>query len=115
MKCLVLTYHSHNIAGTGYGSNDHVSLAADLEILHRLGAEVVPLTAIARAVAAGSAAGHSRPRVGISFDDGPIFDYEDFTHPKHGPQRSFLNILRDFRKSRGPRALPGTCGNPAGC
>jgi hypothetical protein len=107
VKCLVLTYHSHNIAGTQYGLNDHVSLAADLEILHRQGAEVVPLTTIAQAVATGSIAGDSRTRVGISFDDGPVFDYEDFTHPKHGPQRSFLNILRDFRRSKGASALPG--------
>jgi hypothetical protein len=106
VKCLVLTYHSHNIAGTQYGVNDHVALAADLEILHRLGAEVVPLTTIARGLASGSAARDARVQVGISFDDGPVFDYEDFTHPKHGPQRSFLNILRDFRQFRGPRALP---------
>jgi hypothetical protein len=107
VKCLVLTYHSQNIAGTDYASNDHVALAADLEILHRHDVEVAPLTTIARAVATGSMARDSRALVGISFDDGSVFDYEDFIHPTHGPQRGFLNILRDFRKSRGGGALPG--------
>jgi len=107
MKCIVLTYHSHNIAGTGYGLNDHASLATDLEILHERDAAVVPLEAIAEAVAAGEAAsGSGRLHVGLSFDDGPIFDVEDFVHPKHGPQRSFLNILRDFRAANGGKALP---------
>jgi Polysaccharide deacetylase len=107
VKCLVLTYHSQHIAGKDYSSNDHVALAADLEVLHRRGAEVVPLTTIAAAVACGSVDSGSHMQVGISFDDGPVFDYRDFIHPAHGPQRSFLNILRDFRKSRGPGALPG--------
>jgi hypothetical protein len=101
VKCLVLTYHSQNIAGKDYFSNDHVALAADLETLHRLGVEVVPLKAIAQALATGSIDSGSRVRVGISFDDGPVFDYQDFIHPAYGPQRGFLNILRDFRKSRG--------------
>jgi peptidoglycan/xylan/chitin deacetylase (PgdA/CDA1 family) len=45
--------------------------------------------------------------VGISFDDGPSFDFADFVHPRFGPQRGFLNILRDFRDEVGERAQPG--------
>ena len=35
--------------------------------------------------------------VAITFDDGPIFDIEDFTHPMFGPQRGFVRIMQDFR------------------
>jgi len=108
MKCIVLTYHSHNIAGSEYGTNDHVSLAADIELLHRLDAEVAPLSAIVKAIASGELAeNNDRALVGITFDDGPVFDIDDFVHPAYGPQRGFLNILRDFRAARGNAALPG--------
>jgi hypothetical protein len=103
MKCLVLTYHSHNILGANYCENDHVALAMDLEILHRFGIDVVPLSLIADAVASGE----DSLRVGLSFDDGPLFDFSDFVHPRFGPQRGFLNILRDFRAAHGKAALPG--------
>jgi hypothetical protein len=106
VKSFVLTYHSHNIAGSSYEANDHVAFASDLEVLARLGAEVASLEDIAGRVGAGGA-NPQHPLVGISFDDGPVFDFEDFVHPQHGPQRSFLNIMRDFRAMHGSRDLPG--------
>lgn len=106
MRALVLTYHSHNIAGTDYATNDHVALASDLRTLHAQGARIVALEEIARGVEGGLAGG-GEVRVGLSFDDGPLFDFEDFTHPRFGPQRSFLNILRDFRDEAGRGAQPG--------
>jgi hypothetical protein len=106
MACTaVLTYHSHNISGTTYSTNDHVALASDLALLHEMGAEVVPLSEIVAAVRAGNGHGE-RATVALSFDDGPLFDFADFEHPRFGPQRGFLNILRDFRAKHGARALP---------
>lgn len=107
MPCTaVLTYHSHNIAGTTYSTNDHVALASDLAMLHEMGAEVVPLSEVVQRVRAGSVH-RDRATVALSFDDGPVFDFADFEHPRFGPQRAFLNILRDFRRSNGASALPG--------
>jgi hypothetical protein len=101
----VLTYHSHNVFGTGYAGNDHVALAADLEMLQGMGAQIVPLEEIAALVRSPR-----RPRgamvVGISFDDGPVFDFADFDHPVHGRQRGFLPVLRDFRERHGAAAQP---------
>ena len=37
MKAVVLAYHSHNVFGTRYGENDHVSLREDLETITRAG------------------------------------------------------------------------------
>jgi hypothetical protein len=105
LKAVVLTYHSHRVLGPGYDANDHVALAADLETVHRAGARIVPLREIAEGV--GRPAGDGTVRVGISFDDGPVFDAEDFEHPVHGPQRGFLNILRDFRDRHDAQAQPG--------
>jgi hypothetical protein len=105
MRALVLVHHSHNVSGTGYAANDHVALASDLRTLHALGARVVPLGEIARAVRDGLD-GKGELLVGLSFDDGPAFDFADFTHPRFGPQRGFLGILRDFRDEAGAGAQP---------
>jgi len=97
MRAVVLTYHSHRMAGADYAENDHVALAQDLRAIAAAGARIAPLHDIARAVAGNDFAyGMDAPVVGISFDDGPRLDVDDFVHPRFGPQRSFANILRDF-------------------
>src|SRR5688572_29922956 len=105
LTMLVLAYHSHNISGTDYATNDHVALASDLRSLHAAGAEIVPLEAVAATMRAGLP--ERDRRVALTFDDGPLFDYADFEHPRFGPQRGFLNILRDFRQEVGQAAQPG--------
>jgi len=105
-RTAVLAYHSHNIRGNGYGENDHVALARDLEVILEVGARVLPLAQIASVMRGEQAAPPPGVQVGLSFDDGPIFDFVDFDHPHWGPQRSFLNILEDFRARHGREAQP---------
>ena len=105
MRALVLTYHSHNVSGLDYAANDHVALASDLRTVHAAGARIVPLAEIAAAVREGRAG--DELLVGISFDDGPRFDFAEFEHPLYGPQRGFLEILRDFQEEVGAAAQPG--------
>ena len=100
MKAFVLTYHSHNIFGSAYGENDHVALHSDLSTITRCGARIVGLDEIVRAMHRGLGRGEGT-MVALTFDDGPLFDYADFEHPRFGPQRGFLNILRDFRAASG--------------
>ena len=96
MKALVITYHSHNISGADYATNDHVVLASDLRTLTAAGARIVPLARIVGALRAGLDGPADELLVGLTFDDGPEFDFSDFLHPRFGPQRSFFNVLRDF-------------------
>jgi peptidoglycan/xylan/chitin deacetylase (PgdA/CDA1 family) len=103
---IVLTYHSHNVSGTGYAENDHVALASDLRSLTRLGVRIVPLGEIADALDAGRVDGSGERIAAITFDDGPSFDFADFVHREFGSQRGFLGILRDFR-DESPGAQPG--------
>jgi peptidoglycan/xylan/chitin deacetylase (PgdA/CDA1 family) len=105
MKALVLAYHSHNISGTTYATNDHVAFASDLRVLTSSHAHIVDLPTIVAAMREGLT-GPDVALVAITFDDGPLFDYADFTHPLHGPQRSFLNIMQDFRAEAGNDAQP---------
>jgi Polysaccharide deacetylase len=102
----ILTWHAMNVAGHGYGDNDHVAFAHDLETLDRLGRRVVSLRSIATAVIEGRLDA-LRGCVGLSFDDGSDFDWHDLPHPTWGVQRSVANILRDFRARHGAQAQPG--------
>lgn len=104
-QAIVLTYHSHNISGTGYAENDHVALASDLRTLTSLGVRVVPSARVADAVIAGRIDGGGERIAAITFDDGPAFDFADFEHRDFGPQRGFLNILRDYA-AEAPGAQP---------
>ncbi|MCF6225812.1 MAG: polysaccharide deacetylase family protein [Xanthomonadales bacterium] len=92
MTTLVLTYHSCNISGNDYSCNDHIALEQDLKTIYAQGFQVISL---ADAVAAGLS-GRSGSFVALTFDDGPIFDFEDFIHPQYGHQKSFTRILQEF-------------------
>lgn len=106
MQIPVLLYHSNNVSGNDYETNDHVALREDLETISALGFEVVSLHDIAR-WAGGEISFDDTPRVGLSFDDGSAFDFYDLEHPTWGVQRSFLNILRDHADLTG-RAVHAT-------
>ena len=92
----ILTYHSGNIDGNDYATNDLVALAADLELLRRLDISVVPLRDLADAVIQRSFHAMPERAVALTLDDGLDFDFLPLTHPRHGPQRSVHEILRDF-------------------
>lgn len=106
MKIPVLTYHSHQIGGMSYATNDHVALAADLRAADQLGFQVVPLLAIAEWAVGERTFHDDRPLVGVSFDDGTDFDYRDLDHPQWGLQQSFAGVLRDFRAECGTQRQP---------
>ncbi len=99
MNGYVLTYHSHHVIGGDYARNDHIALAADLELIANLGCELVSLDTLVDAFfGTAKVPDHDdrRALVAITFDDGPIYDFEGFTHPQFGRQRGFLGIMRDF-------------------
>jgi peptidoglycan/xylan/chitin deacetylase (PgdA/CDA1 family) len=110
-KALILTYHSHHVVGDDYGHNDHIAFVEDLELLTAVGFLIVPLGKLVDTIRGNASDVRSRrrrpPLVALTFDDGPIYDVEDFVHPEFGRQRSFLNVMRDFRATRGATTQPG--------
>lgn len=105
MRATILTYHALNIAGNDYAGNDHVALAADLEVIHRLGLRVVPLGWIVDSLLGRDDRDLSNA-VALTCDDGSDLDYFDIDHPQHGRQRSLFNVLVDFRRRHGVDAQP---------
>lgn len=96
MRVPVLTYHSNNISGNDYASNDHVALAEDLRLIHRKGLRIVPLARVVEVLLGEIPESEVADAVAVSFDDGSWFDWHDLEHPSCGPQRGFAGILRDF-------------------
>ncbi len=104
MAAIVLTYHSVNLLGHDYARNDHVALASDLLALSAAGWAIRPLAELVDMWALGELG--SGNYAALTFDDGCLLDVRDAVHPTLGPQRSFLNLLRDFAQDH-PGAQPG--------
>jgi hypothetical protein len=96
MKIPILTYHSMKIHGTGYGNNDLVGLASDLETVRARGFRIVALAELVRTWRRAPRELEGEKLVAFTCDDGGDFDFHDLPHPTAGTQRSVLNILRDF-------------------
>ena len=105
MRVPILTYHSNNVVGNDYTGNDHVAFAADLLLIDALGLRVVPLQRVVDRVV-GRHDDDLHGCVALTCDDGTDLDWRDVDWPGHGMQRSFANILRDFRDVRGIDAQP---------
>jgi peptidoglycan/xylan/chitin deacetylase (PgdA/CDA1 family) len=101
MPLAILAYHSHHVVGPGYGENDHVAFARDLDGLTDGHWRIVPLADLVRAHREGV----SERLVALTFDDGPVYDVEDVVHPDYGLQRGFANAMRAFAARR-PGAQP---------
>jgi len=104
MRVPVLTYHSNNISGNDYASNDHVALAQDLRVIHRNGLRIVPLARVVDVLLGAAPASDVHDAVALSFDDGSWFDWHDIDHPAFGRQRGFAGVLRDFAEETGAPA-----------
>jgi hypothetical protein len=106
MRVPVFTYHSAQIDGNTYETNDHFALAEDLRTLTEQGLRVVPLTWVADWILGRRPDDDLERAVALSFDDGCTLDFTDLNHPTWGPQRSFFNILADFRATLAPSLQP---------
>jgi peptidoglycan/xylan/chitin deacetylase (PgdA/CDA1 family) len=95
----ILTFHSHNISGNTYETNDHVALDATLGVLEKRRIPVVRLLAVARHLARGTFDALPQRFACITFDDGSEYDWRDLAHPQHGPQRSMFSMLRSHSRS----------------
>lgn len=101
MHVPVLTYHSNNISGNDYATNDHVALGEDLRLIHRKGLRIVPLAQVVDVLLGDASPSTVANVVAITFDDGSWFDWHDLDHPAWGMQRGFAGILRDFSAETG--------------
>lgn len=94
----VLTYHSGNIAGNDYSTNNLVAFREDLRIIRSLGLSIIPLRALVDALIEQNSSRLPEHAVSITFDDGLDFDFLELVHPMYGMQLSMAGIMREFVK-----------------
>ena len=97
MKVPILTYHSTNIFGNDYETNNHVALAEDLRTIARLGLRIVSAARVVDVLLGEAPPSSVDNAVALTCDDGSYFDWYEMDHPHFGVQRGFAGILRDFR------------------
>jgi peptidoglycan/xylan/chitin deacetylase (PgdA/CDA1 family) len=91
----VLAYHSGNISGNDYATNNLVALAHDLEILRIEGFSILPLRQLVDALVSRKWDSLPARSVAITCDDGLDYDFLELQHPFQGRQRSIRSILVD--------------------
>lgn len=89
----VFAYHSQNISGNDYASNDRWSLASDIEAIRASGMRVVSLADFVAWITGELPEDFARHAVVLTSDDAPIFDYEDVEYRDFGLQSSTRSIL----------------------
>jgi peptidoglycan/xylan/chitin deacetylase (PgdA/CDA1 family) len=107
LKAAILAYHSQNIAGNSCADNDHVALAADLDILHAAGCRFVSLATLVNGLFDGARLPADRPLICLTFDDGCDWDVRTLEFPGYGKQVGFKQIMEDFLLAQGDKAQPG--------
>jgi hypothetical protein len=95
----ILAFHSHNIDGNTYESNDHVALDASLALLATMGIPVLRLADIVGRLRARTFARLPERFAAITLDDGSDYDWKAITHPLHGPQEPMGAIVRRHSRS----------------
>ena len=91
----ILTYHSQNIAGNDYASNDRQALAADIQAISQAGLRVISLSDFVDWLSGNLPGGFARNSVVLTGDDAPIFDYEEVEYRDFGLQTPTRSILRN--------------------
>lgn len=107
MKAAILAYHSQNIAGDEPANNDHVALAADLEVLHAAGCRFVSLSTLVDTVFTGDSPAPDSRLVCLTFDDGCDYDVRTLEFPGHGMQPGLLQVMESFIGRHGSTSQPG--------
>jgi len=72
-KIPILAYHSWRFSSDNYTDNDHVALTEDLKLIDEMGLKVVPLS---MALSEAKRPSIKYPLVGLTFDDGAVYDFK---------------------------------------
>jgi hypothetical protein len=94
MRIAVLAYHSQNITGRDYASNDHIAFERDLALISSLALPLISLKSVVRCLRSGTYHNIPARAVVLTCDDGTIQDWMDYQHPDHGYQESLAKLLR---------------------
>jgi peptidoglycan/xylan/chitin deacetylase (PgdA/CDA1 family) len=92
-KGFVLAFHSQNVSGNTYETNDHVALDLSLALIASSAIPVLPALEVVDAMRDGEFERLPPRFVCLTFDDGPDYDWRVVRHPEWGPQEPMVAIL----------------------
>lgn len=90
----LLVFHSQNVTGNDFATNDHAALDETLGFLRNRRVPIVSLREVALRLRGGTLDELPGVYAAISFDDGPDYDWLAVRHPAAGPQEPMGSILR---------------------
>lgn len=96
MQVFVLTYHSTNVFGNTYQTNDLIAFENDLELFNKMDIEIISTHDLVRWVKGEKKLDTNKKYVALTFDDGCELDYCDWEHPTYGQQTSFYSSMKSF-------------------
>ena len=98
MQVFVLTYHSTNVYGNTYQSNDLIAFKNDLDLFKDLNVEIISTYKLIEWMKGLSKLDPNKKYVVLTFDDGCELDFYDWEHPTHGFQQSFYSSMKAYDK-----------------
>lgn len=96
MQIFVLTYHSTNIFGNTYQSNDLIAFREDLALFKTIGVAIISSHDLIAWVNGLKNLDEAKTYVVLTFDDGCELDFIDWEHPTHGYQQSFYSSMKNY-------------------
>ncbi|MCF6318428.1 MAG: polysaccharide deacetylase family protein [Proteobacteria bacterium] len=96
MQVFILTYHSTNIFGNTYQTNDLVAFRSDLQLFKELCVEIISTHDLVAWLKGKKSLDPDGKYVALTFDDGCELDYYDWQHPTHGYQQSFYTSMKTY-------------------
>jgi hypothetical protein len=91
----VLTYHSQNIDGNDYATNNRHALAADIEAIRQSDMRIIPLGELVDWLSGTLAPDFAENSVVLTSDDAPIFDFEEVDYRNFGSQTPTRSIIEN--------------------
>jgi hypothetical protein len=91
----VLTYHSQNIDGNDYATNNRHALAADIEAIGRADMRIISLVEFVDWLSGELPDDFAEYSVVLTSDDAPIFDFEEVDYQHFGPQIPTRSIVQE--------------------
>jgi len=90
----VLTYHSQNIEGNDYATNNRHALAADMEAIGQADMRIISLAELVDWLTGNVPADFAQNSIVLTSDDAPIFDFEEVDYRDFGRQIPIRSIVQ---------------------
>ncbi len=98
LKIPILLYHSANISGNQYNTNDCIAFENDLKTIKECGINIISTYTLIDYLTGKIELDRNKKYVVITFDDGVNLDFIDSHYLEFGNQKSFYTSMKEFQE-----------------